>query len=110
VVLNKADLLEGDQRARAVRRFLKGIGWRAKSFIISALTGEGCRELAFAVMDHLEQQRSSAAAMSGAPGEAGEESPPRTRGRGSNPPGRRAGTGSAGRSAGLSVARKKRAR
>ena len=55
VVLNKIDMIEAPARARAVRRFLKDFGWKGKSLIISALTGEGCRELAFAVMKHLER-------------------------------------------------------
>ena len=55
VVLNKADLLPAGERGRAVKRFLKGFGWRGKSFIISALTGEGCQALAYAIMGHLEQ-------------------------------------------------------
>jgi GTPase len=55
VVLNKIDMVAADERARAVKRFLKDFGWKGKSFIISALTGEGCRELAYAVMEHLEQ-------------------------------------------------------
>jgi len=55
VVLNKIDLVPAEERERTVQRFLRGFGWRGKSFIISALTGEGCRELAFAIMEHLEQ-------------------------------------------------------
>ena len=55
VVLNKIDAVPEDERARVAKRFLKDFGWKGKSFIISALTGEGCRELAFAVMNHLEQ-------------------------------------------------------
>jgi GTP-binding protein len=31
------------------------LGWRGESYIISALTGEGCRELVLAVMAHLER-------------------------------------------------------
>jgi GTP-binding protein len=59
VVLNKIDMVAADERARAVKRFLKDFGWKGKSFIISALTGEGCRELAYAVMEHLEQDSRS---------------------------------------------------
>jgi GTP-binding protein len=55
VILNKIDMIEAPARARTVKRFLKDFGWKGKSLIISALTGEGCRELAFAVMKHLEQ-------------------------------------------------------
>jgi GTP-binding protein len=54
LVLNKIDLLPEDARDRALKRFQKEFGWKGRSFIISALTGAGCRELVFAVMDHLE--------------------------------------------------------
>jgi GTP-binding protein len=54
LVLNKIDLLPEDARDRAIRRFHKDFGWKGRSFAISALTGAGCRELVFAVMDHLE--------------------------------------------------------
>ena len=57
VVVNKIDMVPAEARARTVKRFLKDLGWKGKSFIISALTGEGCRELAFAVMKHLELQK-----------------------------------------------------
>jgi GTP-binding protein len=55
MVLNKIDAVPAEERDRAARRLLKGLGWKGKSYIISALTGEGCRELAFAVMNQLEQ-------------------------------------------------------
>jgi GTP-binding protein len=55
LVLNKIDAIAAEDRARVTKRLLKGLGWKGKSFIISALTGEGCRELTFAVMAHLEQ-------------------------------------------------------
>jgi GTP-binding protein len=54
LVLNKIDALPADERERAARRIVRGLGWKGKSLIISALTGEGCRELAFAVMEYLE--------------------------------------------------------
>jgi GTP-binding protein len=56
LVLNKIDRIPAGERARAVKRFLRDFRWRGKSLIISALTGEGCRELVFAVMKHLEQE------------------------------------------------------
>jgi len=61
LVLNKIDMVAADARERAVKRFLRDFGWKGKSFIISALTGEGCRELVFAIMRHLEQQKSPTA-------------------------------------------------
>jgi len=57
LVLNKLDLLAPSERANKCRQFLSDFGWEEKSFIISALTGEGCKELIFAVMQYLEQNR-----------------------------------------------------
>jgi len=56
LVLNKIDMVPTGERERAVRRFLRNYRSTGKSFIISALTGEGCRELVFAVMKYLEEQ------------------------------------------------------
>jgi GTP-binding protein len=56
LVLNKTDLLSPADRDRAARKIWHGLGWKGKSFIISALTGEGCRELVYAVMDYLQQR------------------------------------------------------
>ncbi|MGZ5176913.1 MAG: GTPase ObgE, partial [Burkholderiales bacterium] len=55
LVLNKADLLPVDQREKLLRAFVRKLGWKGKTFIISALTGEGCQRLVYAVMDHLDQ-------------------------------------------------------
>ena len=55
LVLNKSDLISPEERARAARRFLRRFGWSGRSFIISALTGDGCAELAYAIMDYLDQ-------------------------------------------------------
>ncbi|MGH8634916.1 MAG: Obg family GTPase CgtA [Burkholderiales bacterium] len=59
LVLNKIDLIPAGERERAVKRFLRNYRWKDKCFIISALTGEGCRDLVFAVMKHLEQDSGS---------------------------------------------------
>jgi GTP-binding protein len=56
LVLNKVDLLPGQEREKACRKFLRNLGWERKSFIISAITGEGCKELTYAIMDYLEQE------------------------------------------------------
>jgi GTP-binding protein len=55
LVLNKSDLIPPAERSRVTKRFLTPFGWKARSFIISALTGEGCAELAYAIMDYLDQ-------------------------------------------------------
>jgi GTP-binding protein len=59
LVLNKADLLSPEDRDPAARRIVRGLGWKGKSYIISALTGEGCKELVYAIMEYLEQERPS---------------------------------------------------
>ncbi|UCD67749.1 MAG: GTPase ObgE [Betaproteobacteria bacterium] len=57
LVLNKTDLIAEKEREKVVKQFMKEyrreIGAPQRSFAISALSGEGCSELARAVMDHL---------------------------------------------------------
>jgi GTP-binding protein len=59
LVLNKTDMLQADARDQAVQRFLKAYRWKGRWFAISALTGEGCRELCFAIMDHLTEKQAA---------------------------------------------------
>ncbi|HET7651142.1 MAG TPA: GTPase ObgE [Gammaproteobacteria bacterium] len=55
LVLNKSDLLPAEEQPAAVERILHGLDWTGPHFLISALAGDGCRELIFAIMEHLEQ-------------------------------------------------------
>jgi GTP-binding protein len=57
LVLNKVDLLPEAQRAAAVEDFLQRFGRAEQVFTISALTGDGCRALCFAIMNHLDANR-----------------------------------------------------
>src|SRR3990172_328058 len=57
LALNKADLVPAAERAAVAQKFIADFGWEGKSFIISALTGEGCKELTYAIMEYLEQNR-----------------------------------------------------
>jgi len=59
LVLNKADLLPPEERAPVIKRFIRNFRWTGEIFIISALTGEGCRELCYAIMGHVDQASSS---------------------------------------------------
>jgi hypothetical protein len=43
---------------------VKGYGKGVRHFVISAVDGQGCRELTFAIMDFLEEQRSHESATS----------------------------------------------
>jgi GTP-binding protein len=53
LILNKLDLLE--DRAEKVAAFLKQFGGDTRYFTISAINGDGCKELTYAIMEHLEQ-------------------------------------------------------
>ena len=53
LVLNKLDLLPGDERGVRVQSFLEAFGWDGVYFGISAITGAGCKELTYAIMDYL---------------------------------------------------------
>jgi GTP-binding protein len=55
LVLNKADMLEPGLREKTARKIIRDLGWKGKSFTISALTGEGCREIVYAIAEHLQQ-------------------------------------------------------
>jgi GTP-binding protein len=54
LVLNKADLLAPENRAHAVKEIVRRLRWKGPYFLVSAVSGEGCRELCQAVMRHLE--------------------------------------------------------
>ena len=55
LVLNKIDLVPPEDREKRLRAFVRKLGWKGKTFKISAISGEGCRELAGAIMDHIDQ-------------------------------------------------------
>ncbi|MFZ5467490.1 MAG: Obg family GTPase CgtA [Pseudomonadota bacterium] len=74
LVLNKLDLLPEDEREARCQAILDGLGWDGPVFRISAISGEGTRELVYAIMEFLEQSR-EAAARAEAAGGAGEGTP-----------------------------------
>lgn len=55
LVMNKTDMMPEDERDEICRQFVEKLGWQDKYFIISALTGEGCQLLTYAIMEYLEQ-------------------------------------------------------
>ncbi len=57
LVFNKIDLLPPDERTSRVEALLRDLGAVTKSFSISALTGEGTKELTYAVMDYVARSR-----------------------------------------------------
>jgi GTP-binding protein len=56
LVVNKVDLLPPETREKTVRAFVRKLGWKGETFTISALTGEGCEALTYAIMHHVEQE------------------------------------------------------
>ena len=54
LVLNKEDLLAPEARAQAAKELVRRLRWKGPHFLVSAVSGEGCRELCQAVMRHLE--------------------------------------------------------
>jgi GTPase len=54
LVFNKMDMLPGKEGDAAVGDVVRRLRWRGPSFRVSALTGEGCRELTQSVMKFLE--------------------------------------------------------
>jgi len=57
LALNKTDLVPAAARAAVTQKFIADFGWEGKSFIISALTGEGCKELIYAIMEYLDKDK-----------------------------------------------------
>jgi GTP-binding protein len=57
LVINKIDLVPEQERKARTAALLKGYGKVERHFVVSAINGEGCRELMFAVMEYLEQAR-----------------------------------------------------
>ena len=62
LVLNKADLIDPGERDVRVAAFVKAYGWKGPVFTIAAISGEGCRDLVYAVQRWLEAHPSEALA------------------------------------------------
>jgi GTP-binding protein len=57
LVFNKADLLDPAQRLKRAQALVKKLRWTKPWFVVSAIDGEGCREVTFKVMEVLEKER-----------------------------------------------------
>ncbi|MGR9073735.1 MAG: Obg family GTPase CgtA [Gammaproteobacteria bacterium] len=57
LVLNKIDRLPPHEVDARCREIVDELGWDGPVFKISAMNGDGTRELAFAIMDYIERQR-----------------------------------------------------
>jgi GTP-binding protein len=72
LVLNKIDLIAPEEREGLAGDFRRRLRTKAPIFAISAVTGEGCSELAAEVARHLEEQRRQAVDESG-PGQPADD-------------------------------------
>jgi GTP-binding protein len=62
LVLNKLDLIDAEEREQRVAAFVKSYRWKGPVFAVTAINGEGCRELVYAIYEWLEQQPAAPAA------------------------------------------------
>ena len=56
-MLNKVDLLDNDEVESRKQSLLAELAWDGPVFTMSAVTGEGTKELVYKLMDHLEEMR-----------------------------------------------------
>jgi GTPase len=59
LLLNKTDLIDESERAERVAAFIRDFGWTGPVYAISAISGEGCKPLVFAIMDHVDANRAA---------------------------------------------------
>jgi GTP-binding protein len=55
LVLNKLDLIAADNREERLAAFVKSYRWKGPVFGVSAINGEGCRPLVYALMEWLDR-------------------------------------------------------
>jgi GTP-binding protein len=53
--LNKIDMLP--ESKQVVEDFVKAYGWEGRVFAISAISGIGCKELTYAIMQHIDENK-----------------------------------------------------
>jgi GTP-binding protein len=57
LVFNKVDMLKPEERQKVIKDFLKRFKWDGPVFEVSALNGEGCDRLCYAIQDYLDGLR-----------------------------------------------------
>ena len=57
LVLNKVDMLQPEERQKVIKDFLKRFKWDGPVFEVSALNGEGCDRLCYAIQGYLDGLR-----------------------------------------------------
>ena len=62
LVLNKLDLIDESECKQRVAAFVKSYRWKGPVFPVMAISGEGCKELVYAIQAWLEEHPAAAAA------------------------------------------------
>ena len=57
LVMNKADLVDAKEAKKRAAALVKKLKWTKPWFLISAMKGDGCKDLSFAVMEFLEGEK-----------------------------------------------------
>ena len=57
LVLNKIDTVLEEEREEIYQKIIDGLDWKGPVHHISAVTGEGTKELSFAIMEYIEQEQ-----------------------------------------------------
>jgi GTP-binding protein len=61
LVLTKADLLDAGERDARAKAIVRKLNWRAPWFVVSAIAGEGTREVCLRIQDFFDRLRAEAA-------------------------------------------------
>ena len=56
LIFNKIDLLPPDEQQQYCQTIIQALNWQAPTFQISALTGQGCWEVCYEIMNYLEKR------------------------------------------------------
>ena len=64
LVLNKIDLLPPDEQAQHCQAIIERLDWQGRVFQVSAVSGQGCMDVCYSVMNYLEDLREDAKAQS----------------------------------------------
>ena len=62
LVMNKSDLLDPAEARKRAQALVKKLRWTKPWFLIAGINGEGCRDLTFKIMDHLDAEKRKAPA------------------------------------------------
>ena len=65
LVLNKLDLVPAEERAARVKAFVKSYRWKGPVFAITAINGDGCRELVYKIQEWLDAHPAAPAELAG---------------------------------------------